>query len=180
MTTEQSHHLLNSLYYEGPGEFTTERVRAEPELFAMRGALFYTPTLNIPDSYVGTGSLNLWLPLAIPTVQEFEDNRSRQSVRLWDDLLQRASGKIRWVAMRPAKVRMIRHDSYIYSQNDIYPKSLLDALKTASTGRRDRRLLHYFGAIWDDNGRDLLSLDLSQVAVAHPSNAGTRVIVEQA
>jgi hypothetical protein len=57
-------------------------------------------------------------------------------------------------------------------------KSLLDALKASTTGRRDRRLLYYFGAIRDDNNTDLVEFQLTQEHVNSPAKAGTRVIVE--
>ena len=180
MLRRPNQHLLDTLYYDGPKPFTAARVQSEPKLFAMRGALFYTPTTRLPSGKVGKGKLDVWLPLAIPTIQEFSDNRSRQSVRLWVDLLQRASGVLRWTPNIPARVTLIRHDSESYSTHDLCPKSLLDALKQSSTGRRDRLLLHYFGAIRDDNYTDLVALRVTQEAVEHPSLAGTRVIVEAA
>jgi hypothetical protein len=52
-------HLLNDLYYEGPRPFTAARIRKEPELFAVRAALVYTPTSNIPAEFVGDGKLDV-------------------------------------------------------------------------------------------------------------------------
>jgi hypothetical protein len=175
-----SQHLLNLLYYDGPQVFTSARVKRESDLFAMRGALFYTPTENIPESHVGSGKLQVWLPVAIPTIQEFVDHRSGQSVRLWVDLLQRATGKLRWSPMRPAKVSITRHDVHSYAIDELCAKSLLDALKRNTTGRRDGKSLHYFGAIEDDNKGDLVSYVIEQPHVSHPSMAGTQVVVEAA
>jgi hypothetical protein len=170
--------LLDEIYYKGPKQFTAARIAAEKDLFAGRAALVYTPTARIPAEWIGSGKVDVWMPLAVPTVQEFFDCRSRQSPRLWLDLLQRATGKIRWRSNKPARVRIIRLDSTEYSLHDLCVKSLLDALKTSTTGRRDRRLLHYFGAIRDDNATDLLQFRLTQEHVDSPDKAGTRVIVE--
>jgi len=171
--------LLDEIFYKGPVRFQAARLVADENLFAMRAALFYTPTSRIPPEWIGHGSLDVWLPLAIPTIQEYMDCRSRQSVRLWVDLLQRATGKIRWRPNLPARVRVIRVDSVTYSPFKLCGKSLLDALKASTTGRRDRRLLYYFGAIRDDNNDDLLDGEVTQEFVDSPAKAGTRVIVEQ-
>jgi hypothetical protein len=170
--------LLDELFYHGPVKFKAARLAAEQDLFSTRAALFYTPTSHIPPRWIGHGRLDVWLPLAIPTIQEYLDCRSRQSVRLWVDLLQRATGKIRWVPNVPARVRVIRVDSAEYSPHNLCGKSLLDALKASTTGRRDRRVLYYFGAIRDDNNDDLLEGHVAQEYVDAPAKAGTRVIVE--
>jgi len=170
--------LLDELYYKGPKQFTAARIAAEKDLFAVRAALVYTPTSRMPASWVGSGPLTVWLPLAIPTLQEFLDCRSRQSVRLWVDLLQRATGKLRWLPNIPAQVHIIRLDTTEYALDDLCVKSLLDALKTSTTGRRDRRMLYYFGAIRDDNHTDLAEFRLTQEHVDSPAKAGTRIIVE--
>ena len=169
--------LLDELYYEGPKRFSAARIAAEEDLFAVRAALVYTPTSRIPPCWIGSGPLDIWLPLAIPTIQEFLDCRSRQSVRLWVDLLQRGTGKLRWRPNLPARVEIVRFDSVEYSEHNLCVKSLLDALKASTTGRRDRRLLYYFGAIRDDNNSDLATFSLKQVLVDSPAKAGTRVLV---
>jgi len=176
--TSEVDHPLNELYYSGPRSFSARRLALERDLFAVRAALVYTPTSNIPMRWIGRGRLDVWLPLAVPTLQEFLDCRSRQSVRIWVDLLQRATGMIRWQPMVPARLRIVRCDSVEYGQNDVCAKSLVDALKVSTTGRKDRRLLHYFGAIQDDNSRDLADCDLTQELVDSPAEAGTRLIVE--
>jgi hypothetical protein len=170
--------LLDELYYKGPKQFTAARIAAEKDLFAVRAALVYTPTSRLPAEWIGSGPLDVWLPLAIPTLQEFLDSRSRQSVRLWVDLLQRATGKLRWRPNIPAYVHIVRFDSTEYAPHNLCVKSLLDALKASTTGRRDRRLLYYFGAIRDDNNTDLVEFQLTQEHVNSPAKAGTRVIVE--
>jgi hypothetical protein len=55
-------------------------------------------------------------------------------------------------------------------------KALLDALKVCTTGRRDRRLLHYFGAIADDS-LGHVSIHWEQHLVDHPKDARTRIEV---
>jgi hypothetical protein len=170
--------LLDELYYQGPRQFTQRRLALEEDLFAVRAALIYTPTSHIPPRWIGSGRLDVWLPLAIPTLQEFLDCRSRQSARLWIDLLQRATGKIRWQPNLPARVRIVRFDSAEYAEHNLCAKSLFDALKAFTTGRRDRRLLYYFGAIRDDAGCDVVEFRLTQEVVDSPAKAGTRVVVE--
>lgn len=171
--------LLDEIFYKGPLVFGAKRLAAEEDLFDQRAALFYTPTTRIPPKWIGEGKVDVWLPLTIPTVQEYMDCRSRQSVRLWVDLLQRATGMIRWHPNIPARVGIVSIDSTKQSKHNLCPKSLIDALKASTTGRRDRRLLHYFGAIKDDNGDDMIDYNLTQESVPSPSQAGTRVIVEQ-
>jgi hypothetical protein len=170
--------LLDELYYKGPKQFTAARIAAEKDLFAVRAALVYTSTSRLPAEWIGSGPLDVWLPLAIPPLQEFLDSRSRQSVRLWGDLLQRATGKLCWLPHIPAHVHIVRFDSTEYAPHTLCVKSLLDALKASTTGRRDRRLLYYFGAIRDDNNTDLVEFQLTQEYVNSPAKAGTRVTVE--
>lgn len=170
--------LLDELYYKGLRRFSAARIAAEEDLFAVRAALVYTPTSRIPPTWIGSGPLDVWVPLAIPTIQEFLDCRSRQSVRLWVDLLQRATGKLRWRPNLPARVQIVRFDSVQYSEHNLCVKSLLDALKASTTGRRDRRLLYYFGAIRDDNNSDLADFSLKQELVDSPAKAGTRIVVQ--
>jgi hypothetical protein len=170
--------LLNELYYNGPQRFSSARLALERDLFSSRAALACTPTSHIPDAWTGTGALDVWLPLAIPTVHEFLDCRSRQSPRLWLDLLQRATGKVRWRPNVPARVHIVRFDSVVYSEHDLSAKSLLDALKASTTGRRDGRLLYYFGAIRDDANHDVTEFRLTQQLVDSPSISGTRVLID--
>ena len=83
--------------------------------------------------------------------------------------------------MVPAKVTFIRYDSEIHGTQNVYgAKALLDALKFRTSGRRDSRMLYYFGAIRDDNQSDLRELYVKQHRVTSPSDAHTRIIVEQA
>jgi hypothetical protein len=171
--------LLDELFYSGPKEFSATRISSEENLFAVRAALVYTPTSHIPPGWVGRGPLDVWLPLAIPTIQEYCDCRSRQSPRLWVDLLQRATGKIRWLPNIPARVHIMRFDYTEYEERNLCGKSLVDALKVSTTGRIDKRRLYYFGAIRDDNGFDLAEFLVAQKIVDSPAEAGMRVVVEK-
>ena len=82
--------------------------------------------------------------------------------------------------MVPSKVTLIRYDCVAYSAPDVYgAKALLDALKYQTTGRRDGLMLYYFGAIRDDNPDDLKEMYIKQKLVENPSQASTRIIVEQ-
>jgi hypothetical protein len=67
--------LLDEIFYKGPVRFQAARLVADENLFAMRAALFYTPTSRIPPEWIGHGSLDVWLPLAIPTIQEWIADR---------------------------------------------------------------------------------------------------------
>jgi hypothetical protein len=53
---------------KGPVSFTPHRLEKQEHLFAHRSALFYTPTENIPIDYIGSGPLDIMLPVArLPT-----------------------------------------------------------------------------------------------------------------
>jgi hypothetical protein len=78
-------------------------------------------------------------------------------------------------------VELVRFDvgePYYYDQAGA--KSLVDALKVSTTGRRDGKRLYYFGAIFDDDPANLPESDMRFEAVAHPSEAKTRVVVAAA
>lgn len=57
--------LSKRLYYEGPTAFSRAELAAEPNPFAHRAALFFTPTKNIPDDWVGERPLTVRLPLGV-------------------------------------------------------------------------------------------------------------------
>lgn len=59
-------------------------------------------------------------------------------------------------------------------------KAVLDALVDRRTGRKDGRSLYYFGAIVDDNYKDLTHSDFHQVLIDEHTEARTRIIVEPA
>lgn len=171
--------LLDDLYYHGPRVFTRDRLREETNLFRQRTALFYTPTENLPRPLLGEGKLDVVVPIAFPTLFDLQENMAYRVPRLWVDLLQRATGKLRWKPMIPAKVTLIRYDSTYYSGiNVLGEKALLDALKCCTTGRRDGRVLHYFGAILDDDDENLRELHIKQELVDDPAQAYSRIVVE--
>jgi hypothetical protein len=57
-------------------------------------------------------------------------------------------------------------------------KALIDALKVKTTGRKDKKYLHYFGAILDD-GPQFVDIHFKQEYVKHPKNACVRIEVQQ-
>ena len=165
-----------------PTTYTLEELSDHSEIFRDRTSLFFTPTEHIPPQWVGEGRLDVVLPLASPTVYEYGTNPALRVPRLWVDLLQRATGKLRWTPMSPAKITIVRYDT---SEYDIFAvmvgaKALIDALIVKASGRGDGRLLHYFGAIQDDNMRVYTHGGYYQVIVGTHAEARTRVVVEPA
>ena len=79
-----------------PISFSVGQVRRSPDLFRERAALFYTPTENLPPQWMGEGELDVTLPVVCPTFFECSEIRWYQTLRFWVDLLQRATGKLRW------------------------------------------------------------------------------------
>ena len=162
----------------GSVSFSRRRLEKHDHLFAHRCALFYTPTKNIPNEFIGSGPLDITLPVASPDYTDVWEIRAYRSPRLWVDLIQRQTGKLRWKPMLPASVTFVRYDCYTIRSDHFAAgiKGLLDALKVRTSGRRDGVYLHYFGAIADD---DQASVDVSftQELVEHPKNASVRVIV---
>lgn len=164
----------------GPTVFSARRLVNSDDIFADRAALFYTPTKNIPSKWVGHGRLDLILPIPPPTFFECMQSRLFDTPRIWVELLQRATHKLRWRPMIPARVTIIRYDSEELPESHVCRKALLDALKVQTSGRRDGRILHYFGAIFDDAQKYLLESRIEQRLVTRPSEAKTRVVVEAA
>ncbi|HEY1082728.1 MAG TPA: hypothetical protein VGE29_10725, partial [Prosthecobacter sp.] len=115
----------------GPTAFTLRRIQSRNHLFAHRSALFYTPTDNIPAEHVGSGPLDVILPVVTPDYTDFSEIRAYGSPRLWVDLIQRQTGKLRWTPLSPARVVFTRYD-YFRIRPDHFAsgvKGLLDALK---------------------------------------------------
>lgn len=171
--------LFDFMWAHGPVEFSRSRLARVDDLFDQRNALFYTPSANLPQRWVGEGRLDVSLPIVTPTYYEYFELRHQQSPRLWVDLLQRATGKLRWTPMNPASVVFRRYDIR-QLRDDVAVtgvKCLLDALKLKTSGRRDGRYLHYFGAIVDD-ATDFISLELTQHLVAVPADAHIDVVVD--
>ena len=175
------HNLFDVIEREGPTEFRRAELEPEKDLFIQRAALFYTPTAEIPGAWVGAGPLKLDLPVAPPSRFEFEELRGYRSPRLWVDLLQRATWKIRWTPFPESRVRIGRYDISAYPYHTMVgAKGLLDALKFRTTGRTDGRLLYYFGAIEDDSPRHVIHYDFLQERVSHPAEARCTVEVQPA
>lgn len=179
MRMEKYDPLQMAIEYKGPRQFTRRQVAASSDLFSERCALFYTPTANLPKNWVGQGDLDVTLPVATPSYYEFWESRLYQTPRFWVDLLQRATGKLRWMPFYPAHITLIRYDSIELPCHFMCgAKALLDSFKVSTTGRSDGRLLHYFGAIVDDSPSHI-KCDYKQELVEHPSQAKTRVIITQ-
>jgi hypothetical protein len=138
------------VYYEVPTVFSRADLATQSDLFAHRAALFFTPTANLPARFVGEGPLQVRLPFPPPTIYEFWEIPGLRSPRLWVELLQRATRKLRWRPTPRSRVEIVCFDAHRWGPNRIGHKALVDALKRVTTGRRDGRLLHYFGAIEDD------------------------------
>jgi hypothetical protein len=170
--------ISDELQEKGPVSFTARRLQKQEHLFAHRSALFYTPTENVPVDYIGSGPLDIMLPVAPPDYTDFFEIPAYRSPRFWVDLIQRQTGKLRWRPISPARVLFARYDCFCIRQDHlaIGTKGLLDALKVRTTGRRDRIYLHYFGAIVDD-GLAFVDLSYEQELVAHPKDAGARIQV---
>jgi hypothetical protein len=119
------------------------------------------------------------LPVVCPTFFECMEIRWYQTPRFWVDLLQRATGKLRWKPMNPVEVRIIRYDSVDvgYGEGISGAKSLLDGLKEKTYGRWDGHPLYYFGAIVDDDHEHLLKYEFQEESVSEPSDAKCRIII---
>jgi len=172
--------LSDHVWDYGQTAFTPEQVAAHTDLFNHRAALFLTPTANIPVDHVGDGALAVRLPIPTPDYLEFREIPGYSSPRFWVDLLQRATGKIRWTPFRPARVIITRYDP-VTLRDDHFAmgaKALVDALKSQSTGRGDAQFIHYFGAIWDDDGGSV-RVRHRQVVIADRRHSCTRLVVRE-
>jgi hypothetical protein len=170
--------ISERLEEEGPVSFSLDQLRRQKNLFAHRSALFYTPTENIPNKYIGGGPLDIKLPIASPDYIDFFEIPAYRNPRFWVDLIQRQTGKLRWRPISPAKVTFVRSDYFSIRAEHLSlgTKGLLDALKTRTSGRRDGIYLHYFGAIVDD-AQAFVNVSWEQELVEHPKDASVRVKV---
>ena len=121
--------------------------------------------------------LDVYLPLVLPTIFEADEIVAHRNPRLWVDLLQRATRKLRWHPICPARVTIIKYDLSLEPVSILQPKALLDALKVETTGRNDGLSLYYFGTISDDDPFSVGSTILQEV-VDDLNKVGCRVIVE--
>jgi|SRR5271165_2193649 len=170
--------ISDELTDKGPVSFTLRRLQKQEHLFAHRSALFYTPTENIPLDYIGSGPLDIVLPVAPPDWTDSFEIPAYRSPRFWVDLIQRQTGKLRWRPISPARVIFTRYDCFLIRTDHLCAgvKGLEDALKVRTTGRRDRIYLHYFGAIVDD-GPAFVDGSCDQELVKHPKESGVRIQV---
>ncbi|GEM_PF-1550555 len=170
--------ISEEICYGGPRKFSKSVLLNQECLFAHRAALFYTPTENIPNKYVGVGRIDIQLPLVTPDYTEVKELKSYMTPRFWVDLIQRQTFKLRWKPFEKALVKFTKYD-YFQIRNDhfiIGAKALLDALKIRTAGRRDGRTLYYFGAIIDDSQK-YVRVDWHQKFTNHPKDASIRVQV---
>ncbi len=181
------HELIDIIEELGPHAFEREQLESVEDLFEERAALFYTPTESIPEQWVGSGRLDVRLPIAPPSLFELRELIGYRYPRIWVDLLQRATGKIRstgkirWRPIPPSAV--VRLEIYDVRDRSYYAvsgaKALTDALKVKTTGRPDARLLHYFGAIEDDSPRHI-HLEYIQCEAESAAKAYTQILVQEA
>jgi hypothetical protein len=158
--------------------FSREEILAQSDLFAHRAALFYTPTLSIPDTCVGEGRLDVTLPIATHDYTEAIELRT-PGPRFWVDLIQRQTFRIRWRPFSKARIRYTRFDYYAIRDDHFISgtKALTDALKERPSGRTDGKWLYYFGAIVDD-GPAYTECEWKQNTIDHPGQARIRVEVD--
>jgi hypothetical protein len=173
---------INSISEEidlkGPITFTGKRLARQDCLLAHRSALFFTPTKNIPQEWVGNGPVDISIPIVSPDYTDFFEIPSYRTPRFWVDLIQRQTAKLRWKPFVPARVDIIRYDYFQIRWDHLSfgVKALVDALKVRTTGRRDGRYLYYFGAILDD-GPGFVRVHCDQRKVGHPKSARMRIKV---
>lgn len=173
-------YLTDVVFNDGPTAFEREELDRAEDLFEDRAALFYTPTSEIPEKWIGSGTLDVVLPIATPSAFELNEVIGYRSARMWVDLLQRATGKIRWSPLPPlahvtVELHDVREERY---DAPVGAKALVDPLKAATTGRADGgRLLYYFGAIIDDSPRHI-ELEWVHAKSDSPGTACTRVAVK--
>ena len=111
--------ISDELGQKGPVSFTRRRLQKQEHLFAHRTALFYTPTKNIPADYVGSGPLDVTLPIATPDYTDTMEIRAYMSPRFWVDLIQRQTGKLRWRPILPARFIFARYDCFLIRQDHL-------------------------------------------------------------
>jgi len=164
---------------QGPTVFSKAVLSKHHDLFSERSALLFTPTRQLPPNYIGSGSIDIFLPLCSPDYYEFESIAGYRSPRLWLDLIQKATGKIRWNPLTKAMVRFTRIDTaHIRDDHAILGmKALRDALKFNTYGRKDGKLLYYFGAIIDDDYKSA-TFEYHQCECATAENSGVRIQID--
>ena len=171
---------LTDWHDASPKIFTAEELASAADLFRDRTAPYFTPTTNVPSEWVGNGRLDVVLPLPSPTIFDYHTNPAYRVPRLWVDMLQRATGKLRWEPVYPPKLTIVRYDTSAFDHHAIQTgaKAVEDALIVKAAGRSDGRILHYFGTIEDDSIMVLSRTEYYQVLVDEHMDARTRIIVE--
>jgi len=161
--------IEDRLEEEGPVVFTRRELEACPGLFNERSALYHTPTSALPEAWVGSGCFDLRLPLVPPSLLELDQQPAYRSERLWVDLLQRATWKIRWTPLAGARIRLTCCD-VVRPPDALYGgvQCLLAALRGGEAPGP-----HYFGAIADEPDR--IECELVQEHVSHPAKAHSRL-----
>lgn len=163
-----------------PISFSRSELEQVEDLWEQRAALFLTPTSEIPDKFVGTGVLRVTLPIVTPTLEEWWHIPGYHNTRMWVDLLQRATGKIRWRPTDPVTITTTRRDTELPRYGVLAGgKALTDAYKVSSTGRRDGRLVHYFGAIVDDAPSNIRAFTFACVHVSSSADVGLDIEVRR-
>lgn len=172
--------LSERLEDNGPEAFSPRMLAGHPDLFQERSALIFTPTRNIPQSFVGRGELNVFLPVCTPDFYDCFFIRSYMSPRLWLDLIQRHTGFVRWTPLHNPTVTFTRYDTNMIRDDHATAgiKALRDALKLQTTGRRDGHLLYYFGAILDDDQASA-NFVYRQKQVSVSRKTGVKITVSQ-
>lgn len=124
---------------KGPRSFSKNLLRKTNNLFEQRSSLFLTPTSNIPEEFIGSGILDIDISLSLPNYMDVMEIKAYRSTRLWVDIIQRATNKIRWQPINPAKVTIFSYNNHYIRASDagICSKALIDALKESSSGRKD-------------------------------------------
>ena len=173
--------ILSDWYDTTPRIFTSEDLARAANLFRDRTALYFTPTADIPSEWVGNGRLDVVLPLAAPTAYDYGTNLAYRVPKLWVDMLQRATGKLRWLPISHPKVTIVRYDTNYFDHFAVVAgaKAVMDAVIVKAAGLRDGHILHYFGAIQDDNINELSCAAYYQVIVDSHTEAKTRIVVEE-
>jgi hypothetical protein len=79
--------------------------------------------------------------------------------------------------MDRVRITYVVYDSFARGPS-LVTKALQDALKIDTTGRRDGRRVHYFGAIPEDGWNEIAGWNVVEEFVANPNEARTRLVVE--
>ncbi|MDQ3059249.1 MAG: hypothetical protein M3R45_06935 [Pseudomonadota bacterium] len=168
-----SHRCLSGEYVEF---FASELSGTEQDLMWFRSSLFYTKSAALPSSLIGEGELNAWIPFQLRSPWSSDGCEFLRSPRLWVDLLQVATGKLRWKPLGVSVLFLTIHDTYRWPlQITNYEiKGLIDALKVIGNPGRTAAV-HYFGALEDDSPNFLPAIVLNYRRVHDVKDAGIQL-----